>query len=65
MRIFFIRHYKLSCTVKNLIKWIFTFEWINRPSINDIINNQSFQTWLSESNEYNLRKRAKRKIELN
>lgn len=61
LKLVWSKNSKISTAAKNLIKSIFTFDWIKRPCIQDIINSE----WLNMSSEitctyvYNLRSRFK------
>ncbi|CAF0890384.1 unnamed protein product [Brachionus calyciflorus] len=59
LKLVWSKNAKVSTTAKNLIKTIFTFDWVKRPSIQDLVDSE----WLSLSQEttctyeYNLRSR--------
>ena len=48
--------HRLTNSIRQLLKCMFTFEWKERPNISDIINNDWFDSSF-EKNEYYLRPR--------
>lgn len=60
MKIFFIRNLHLTCAVKNLLKFIFTFEWVSRPNVTEIIKNEWFSKSGTSQNHVGLKIKRKR-----
>jgi hypothetical protein len=55
LKLAWVKHVKISKLAKQLVKTIFTYDWMRRPSIVDLLNHE----WVkpNDENKYNLRPR--------
>jgi serine/threonine protein kinase len=59
LRLYWVRNPKISVAVRHLIKSIFTFDWMKRPTIAEIASSQWLLCGSQIAIEYNLRPRFK------